>query len=221
MAVAPGGLEIRAALPNEEANDEANEEARALALVHNPPGPEATGLVGSEEAAIAFGESLQALGQYRSPGDHLVVAVCAGEPVGVLIANRGRAGGEGVHWTRIPLLLVAVVRIVSLRGLAGFIRRGLLRLRIDLPIPEGSLHISELHVRPDFQGRGIGGALLAHAEEIARKQELARLSLTTLATNPARRLYARSGYAVTAESNVPGYEKFTGATGRVLMEKRL
>jgi ribosomal protein S18 acetylase RimI-like enzyme len=209
--VIPDGVEIRTALPEEEDH--------ALALVYTPPGPEATGLVGREDWAIAFGQGLQRLGEYRSPGDELVVATCEGAPVGVLIARPGRA--KGVHWTRIPLLLATGIRIIPLRELPGFLRRGLLRMRIDLPVPEDSLYISEVHVTPPFQGRGIGAALLAHAEGLARKAQLPQLSLTTLATNPARRLYERMGYRVTAESNVPGYEELTGATGRVLMEKPL
>ena len=104
----PEGIEIRAARPEEE--------DAALSLVHTPPGPEAAGIAGREEWAIALGDAVQAL------------------------------GGE---------------------------------------------------------------------------RELVRLSLTTRASNPARRLYARQGYRVTAESRVPGYFEFTGATGRVRMEKTL
>lgn len=208
---APVGVEIRAARPDEE--------DRALALVHHPPGPEATGIVGREDWATAFGDQLQALGEYRTAGDEFVVAVSGGEPVGVLIAAEG--GAKGIHWTRIPQLLVATARIISFSELPGFIRRGLLRMKIDLPVPANSLHISEVHVTPQRQGQGIGAALLAHAEEIAHERDLAQLSLTTLANNPARRLYERMGYRVTAESNVPGYETLTGAKGRVLMEKPL
>lgn len=205
------GVEIRPARPDEE--------DRALGLVHRPPGPEATGIVGREDWAIAFGDGLQALGEYRSPGDDLLVAVHEGEPVGVLIASPG--GAKGVHWTRIPRLLLTALRILPLGELPGFVRRGLLRMQIELPAPEPSLHVSELHVHPKLRGRGIGAALLARAEDLARERGLPQLSLTTLATNPARRLYERLGYRVTAESNVPGYEAFTGAGGRVLMEKRL
>ena len=94
-------------------------------------------------------------------------------------------------------------------------------MRANLPTPDDSLHISELHVHPTHQGRGIGAALLARAEEVTIERGLARLSLTTLASNPARRLYARQGYRVTAEIQVPGYVEFTGSTGRVRMEKTL
>ena len=60
----PDGLQIREPRPREV--------GPALALVHTPPGPEATGIVGREDWAIAFGQGLQVLGEYRSPGDDVL-----------------------------------------------------------------------------------------------------------------------------------------------------
>ena len=39
--------------------------------------------------------------------------------------------------------------------------------------------------------------------------------------NPARRLYERQGFLVVSTRTDPGYERFTGAAGRVLMTKVL
>ena len=207
----PEGIEIRAARPEEEGT--------ALSLVHTPPGPEAVGILGREDWAITLGDAVQAFGGYRSAGDTLLVATRHGEPVGMLLANHDGSGD--FHLRRLPALLAILFRTLPLRELPGFLRRVRLRMRANLPTPDDSLHISELHVHPTHQGRGIGAALLARAEEIAGERGLARLSLTTLASNPARRLYTRQGYRVTAESHVPGYSEFTGATGRVRMEKTL
>ena len=207
----PEGIEIRAARPEEEGT--------ALSLVHTPPGPEAVGILGREDWAITLGDAVQAFGGYRSAGDTLLVATRHGEPVGMLLANHDGSGD--FHLRRLPALLAILFRTLPLRELPGFLRRVRLRMQANLPTPDDSLHISELHVHPTHQGRGIGAALLARAEEIAGERGLARLSLSTLASNPARRLYTRQGYCVTAESHVAGYSEFTGATGRVRMEKTL
>ena len=207
----PEGIEIRAARPEEE--------DAALSLVHTPPGPEVAGIAGREEWAIALGDAVQALGGYRSPGDTLLVATRRGEPVGMLLANHD--GGGDFHLRRLPALLAALLRTLPLRELPGFLRRVRLRMRVNLPTPDDALHISEFHVHPAHQGRGIGAALLRGAEGIACERGVGRLSLTTRASNPARRLYTRQGYRVTAESHVPGYLEFTGSTGRVRMEKTL
>ena len=47
------------------------------------------------------------------------------------------------------------------------------------------------------------------------------MSLTTAVENPARRLYERNGYRVTAERRDLRYERMSGSVGRVLMVKEL
>lgn len=105
--------------------------------------------------------------------------------------------------------------------LPGLARRAWLRSRLEFPLPRDALHVVEIHVAPDRRGRGCGALLLEHAAAEARARRLGGLVLTTLTTNPARRLYARQGYVVTAERRAPGYAAFTGSPGRVSMEKRL
>ena len=71
-------------------------------------------------------------------------------------------------------------------------------------IDEGdSLLVENLAVDPDFQGRGLGSALLAHAEEIARAAGHARVTLYTnqrFAQNIE--LYLRRGYSLDREEDL-------------------
>ena len=66
---------------------------------------------------------------------------------------------------------------------------------IELVPEPACLLIENIAVLPDHQGRGIGGALLHHADEVARSRGLPALRLYTnaaFATNIE--LYARYGY---------------------------
>lgn len=58
--------------------------------------------------------------------------------------------------------------------------------------------IKSMHVLERVRGRGVGAALVQHVIEEARRRRYARLSLETgsmAAFAPARRLYARFGFA--------------------------
>lgn len=58
-------------------------------------------------------------------------------------------------------------------------------------------HISDLAIAPDFEGRGLAGALLAHAETQARAQGCTRLTLSVFPGNArARALYERHGFGL-------------------------
>ncbi|MDO8615250.1 MAG: GNAT family N-acetyltransferase [Dehalococcoidia bacterium] len=87
--------------------------------------------------------------------------------------------------------------------------------------PDNTYHLSELHVDAALRGRGIGGALLGHAEGEARRQGRATMSLTTTTVNPARRLYERNGFRVVETRTDRDYERYTGIEGRHLMVKEL
>ncbi len=56
-------------------------------------------------------------------------------------------------------------------------------------------HISDLAVAPGHEGRGVGRALLAHAEEWAREHRCALMTLAVFPGNQrARALYEANGY---------------------------
>lgn len=79
--------------------------------------------------------------------------------------------------------------------LAGDDAVGLLRL-----LPEGeALGLRDLQVVPARQRQGIGGWALRQAQAIALQRGHAGLKLRVYADNPARALYARSGFRVEDE----------------------
>ncbi|MGP9821019.1 GNAT family N-acetyltransferase [Salinarimonas sp. NSM] len=83
-----------------------------------------------------------------------------------------------------------------------------------VPEPDALL-VETIAVRPDLRGTGLGRALLAFAEEEARRRALPRLRLYTnalMAENIA--LYARHGYRTTHETGEPPMRK-------VWMEKKI
>ncbi|HET7714878.1 MAG TPA: GNAT family N-acetyltransferase [Bauldia sp.] len=56
--------------------------------------------------------------------------------------------------------------------------------------------VKRMYTRPDFQGRGIGGAILSAIEERARSDGLSRLVLETGDRHPAAwRVYERGGFS--------------------------
>lgn len=75
-----------------------------------------------------------------------------------------------------------------------------------IPATQESWHLYWIAVRPDLQGRGLGGRLLAAAEEAAWREGGRRMYLDTSGTDdyaPTRGFYLRWGYAVVA--NLPDY----------------
>ena len=116
-------------------------------------------------------------------------------------------------------VLAGVVAIIGPAGLWRYARYQRARSRVNFSRPPGSFYVGELDVHPDCRNRGIGGTLLRHAEEVARREGFARMSLTTSTINPARHLYERHGFRVVGTRLDAGYEAITGIPGDVLMVK--
>jgi ribosomal protein S18 acetylase RimI-like enzyme len=124
----------------------------------------------------------------------------------------------------VPSLRIVARSAVTAMGLRGALRAGWRsrpRAAVDLTAPGEGIHLVELQVDPERRNQGLGGRLLDEVERNARERGAPRVSLTTQIDNPARRLYERNGYQVTAEKRDPRYEATTGSPGRVLMVKEL
>ena len=71
------------------------------------------------------------------------------------------------------------------------------------------IELQQLQILPEFQGRGIGKAVLTRLSALAGK-----VTLTVLKENPALALYRRAGFVVTGEDEYEYHmEKITVARG--------
>ncbi|MEX2245622.1 MAG: GNAT family N-acetyltransferase [Dehalococcoidia bacterium] len=193
---------------------------RIDAIVNDPPGAEAIGAAGGDPvAARRFGSAVFRMGV--SPVlARTFVAEIDGRVVGMMDAG---ADAEAVRIgpALILKMLGHALRIFGPVRAFRAVPAVRARSRIDFAHVAGSYYIAELDVDPGYRNRGIGGALLAHAEAEARRAGVRRMSLTTTITNPARRLYERNGYRVAGTKTDAEYERITGVPGRVLMVKEL
>ena len=188
---------------------------RVAEIVSGDPSQEAIGLCGDRQRARAFGMAL-ARSRVLEGGAQTIVGELDGRTVAIL----QMADGVGdVRLTR--ALAVIALRVFGPLGVLRAVFRGRARARVDIRPPAGALHISELHVASDMRGRGIGQAALCFAEQQARTRGHRLLSLTTTTSNPARRLYERSGFRVVETRTDPVYRRITGIDGRHLMVKEL
>lgn len=73
---------------------------------------------------------------------------------------------------------------------------------------DGQLFIQNVAVDPAAQGRGVGGALLAHAEAEARRAGLPEIRLSTNAAMTENRAwYGRHGYREVGEGAEDGFRR--------------
>lgn len=185
-------------------------------VVNWPPEPPMATLLGSDRAS-RLGDLLVRAGVTIAL-THTTVAVLNCAVVGVL-----DCGSENAERPSAARLLLGLPHMFAILGLAlprAFY--GLwLRRRVQFePMPDAFV-VAELYVDEDLRNHGIGGRLLRHAEQLARRNGSSRMSVETGITNPARRLYERLGYQVVATKTDRGYERMTGSPGRVLMVKDL
>ena len=144
------------------------------------------------------------------------LAAWNGQAVGLLLAYPGRFLRRLDWGTGLQL-----VQIFGLGGALRLVRRqpvygDLVETQAD------EFYISNLAVLPAFQGRGVGQALLEHAETLARAVGLGKCSLiVSYAHAPARRLYEKIGYQTVRMYDIPHPEIAEGSGGFHRMLKRL
>jgi GNAT superfamily N-acetyltransferase len=67
--------------------------------------------------------------------------------------------------------------------------------------PTKSLHIRQLQILPEFQGKGIGSKVLQVVKKRALQLQLP-ITLNVLLKNPARALYLRHGFQIEGKNKL-------------------
>lgn len=137
--------------------------------------------------------------------DEFLVAEEGGAVVGFAwLSERGVSLRQGAR---------AAVGAWGVLGPLRLAAKGWPRQLVEIPMPPGP-KLVELQAHPTRRGTGVGTGLLEHIIELVGSRQL---SLTTRSNNPARRLYERHGFVLTAEKTHRRFERCTGAKGRILM----
>ncbi len=185
-------------------------------IMNYPPEPPMATLLGSDRASrlgdllVRNGASIALARTTVATVDDAVAGVMdCGSQYGVRVT-------AGLLLRLLPRILF-ILGPVTPRAVYGM----WVRQRVQFEAQPDAFAIAELYVDETLRNRGIGGRLLRHAEDLARRQGASRMCLETGITNPARRLYERHGYAVVATKKDAGYERMTGSPGRILMSKHI
>lgn len=145
-----------------------------------------------------------------------VMAEVDGRAVGIILA----APAETLARTAWPTARV-LLKVLGVGGMVGFVWRSLMMVGIEEGRP-GEYYIAHLAVLPDSQGNGIGSALLARAEEEARRLGHGRVSLLVeIGHERARAFYEKHGYAVVEVHETPRQERRFGYRGAYRMVKEV
>lgn len=192
---------------------------RLIDILYDDPPSEFHGLVPDRRKARAIGAAMLRNGLSLDVR-RTAVAVAGGEAVGLIALQRP---GESDRMSLAAVLGVVArsLPIVGPGGLWRYVRYQRARGRMSMPHPPDAMYVWELDVHPGWRNRGIGAAMLRHAEDVARSEDIPRMALSTTTTNPAQHLYARHGYEIVETRLDPVYERLTSIPGRVLMVKEL
>ncbi|MCD6358939.1 MAG: GNAT family N-acetyltransferase [Dehalococcoidia bacterium] len=161
-------------------------------------------------------EKLFANGNNRFSHQFADMAIVDGNAVGLLFS----CSGEEVKQLSTPM----VWQTMRIYNPLEF----LLFLRNTVPLVGGKeaeadeYFISDLAVLPEFQKKGIGTLLLAHAEDKAKAERLKKCSLTVaIDNNNALKLYQRIGYQIVENIKFKQLSRHTNHRGSYRMVKIL
>jgi ribosomal protein S18 acetylase RimI-like enzyme len=143
-----------------------------------------------------------------------LVAMVNDEVAGISAFNLGR--------DNLQINLGNLWNLSRFYGLQNFIRLVLRGVRIETVIPPtqpDSSFISQLGVKEEFRGRGIGTALIQHQIELTRSLGLRKCTLDVAMTNPrAQALYERLGFKVVQENEWKYHDSEVHVPGQRRME---
>ena len=98
--------------------------------------------------------------------------------------------------------------------LAAIFRRGAYTANCWVQGGEGDWLIEHVATLPEYRGRGLVQALIAHALQAGRAAGFPQASISFLIGNEAaERCYAKAGFAFAEEKRDPAFEAITGAAG--------
>lgn len=144
------------------------------------------------------------------------VAMMNNEIAGLLVAFPGKKLSR-LNWNTNWQML----KVYNLKEIFQFIRRALI-LRDEEEVNSSEFYIANLAVSLPYRRKGIGRALLAYAEELARENRLGKLSLMAEIENRAAiDLYERAGFKIVKTYEHPKNMSLVGSPGYVKMIKML
>jgi ribosomal protein S18 acetylase RimI-like enzyme len=144
------------------------------------------------------------------------MAECGDEVVGLILGYSGRTMGR--------LQLPMAGQMLEVLGVARFMHflRKALPLRRLKEADGGEYFVNAVAVLPEFQGQGIGSALLEHVEGRAKVTGFRACSLSVEIGNVrACRLYERRGYHVVETHHLREASTAAGRSGVYRMVKAL
>ncbi|WP_291612947.1 GNAT family N-acetyltransferase [Bradyrhizobium sp.] len=135
-----------------------------------------------------------------------IIAEVEGEAAASLCALPAAGTGPGAR--------AAIEEIAGVAEAPAIFRRGAYTRNCWVQGGEGEWLIEHVATLPQYRGRGLVQALIAHALAAGKAAEIRQASISFLIGNEAaERSYARAGFAFAEEKCDPAFEAIAGAPG--------